>query len=277
MTAPKRVPAVRNALAILEFLCHIGNEPSTVSEIARGAKLNVSTCFTILKTMEDGQVIAFDPVRKTYRLGLRLAEFAAVIDGQDQVMRLVVEEARGIARTVGFGCYVMGLDEREEQAFVVLDKVESSHPIRLTIDRGARFPLSGTVASKAWFAWSPVDVVTQMIEHYRLVSHTDRSITDVREFHAELARTRQRGYSTSLGEYYPGHNAVAAAVYGASGSPRLLLVVVGADNQLNDVAITRVGGEVAAGAERATQRIGGRHPQWTVADVQPESADRAVQ
>lgn len=271
MTEPKRVPAVRNALAILEFLCDTGNEPRTVSEIARGAELNVSTCFTILKTLEDAQVIAFDPAQKTYRLGLRLVEFAAVIDGQEQAMRLVLEEARGIARTVGLGCFVMGLDDKEQRNFVVLDKVESSNPIRLTIDRGARFPLTGAVAAKAWFAWSPPDVVTRIIEQYHLASHTERSITDVREFHAELARTRERNYSTSLGEYYPGHNAVAATVYGADASPRLLLVVVGADSRLDDVAIARVGEEVAAGAERATKRIGGKHPQWMVAGDQPKS------
>lgn len=266
-TARKRVPAVRNALAILEFLRRIGNEPHTVSEIARGAELNVSTCFNILKTLEDEQVIAFDPAQKTYRLGMRLAEFAAVVDGQEQTTRLALEEARRIAGRTGLGCFVMGLDDREQQAFVVLDKVESNNPIRVTIDRGARFPLTGAVAAKAWFAWSPADVVAEVITRYHLSRHTDRSITDVREFDAELARTRERGYSISLGEYYPGHNAVAAIVYGADGLPRLLLVVVGADSQLDDAEIARVGSQVAAGAERATRRIGGRHPQWTADDT----------
>lgn len=255
---------MQNALAILEFLRRIGNEPKTVSEIARGAKLNVSTCFNILKTLEDGQVIAFDPAQKTYRLGLRLTEFAAVIDGREQATRLAMEEARRVAATVGLGCFVMGLDDRDEQAFVVLDKVESTHPIRVTIDRGARFPLTGAVAAKAWFAWSAVDVVTQLLDQYRLSRHTDQSITDATVFQDALARTRERGYSTSIGEYYPGHNAVAAAVYGADGSPRLLLVVVGADSQLNDATIARVGEEVVAGAELATKRIGGHHPQWTI-------------
>lgn len=263
MTAAKRVPAVQNALAILEFLRRLGNEPRTVSEIARGAKVNLSTCFNLLKTLEDGQVIAFDPAQKTYRLGLRLVEFAAVISGREQATRLAMEEARRIAATVGLGCFVMGLDDREEQAFVVLDKVESNNPIRVTIDRGARFPLTGAVAAKAWFAWSSVDFVAQVLDRYRLSQQTDRSITDSTVFQAALAKTRERGYSTSIGEYYPGHNAVAAAVYGADGSPRLLLVVVGADSQLNDAAIARVGEEVAAGAQRATKRIGGHHPQWT--------------
>jgi IclR family transcriptional regulator, KDG regulon repressor len=270
--APKRVPAVQNALAILEFLRSVDNEPRTVSEIARGAGLNVSTCFNILKTLEDGLVIAFDPAQKTYRLGLRLAEFATLVDVRAQGAQLVLDEARRIADTVGLGCFLMGLDDRGEKAFVVLDKVESSNPIRVTIDRGARFPITGAVASKAWFAWSSGQEVRQMIERHHLTKHTERSITDTAEFEAELARTRQRGYSTSLGEYYPGHNAVAAPVFDVAGVPSFLLVVVGAASQLSDAELTRVGEEVAAGAERATKRIGGRHPQAPT-DLESTGAD----
>lgn len=257
---PKRVPAVQSALAILEFLYEGGNEPRTVSEIARGAGLHVSTCFNILKTLEDGQVIAFDPTQRTYRLGLRLAELAGVLDVRAQAIPYVLDEARRIAHTVGLGCFLMGLDDRGDGAFVVLDKIESSSPVRVTIDRGARFPATGSVASKVWFAWADPQVVARVVAEHKLTRHTDRSITDVKVFQAELARTRERGYSTSIGEYYPGHNAVAAPVFGADGTPAFLLLVVGADSQLREDALATVGAEVLAGADRATKRIGGHHP-----------------
>lgn len=259
-TAPKRVPAVQSALAVLEFLREGANAPRTVSEIARGAGLNVSTCFNILKTLEDGRVIAFDPAQKTYRLGLRLVELAGVVDVRAQAAQQVLEEARRIAGTVGLGCFLMGIDDRGDGAFVVLDKIESSHPVRVTIDRGARFPMTGAVAAKAWFAWSDPQVVARVMDEHELTRHTDRSITDVEVFEAELARTRERGYSTSIGEYYPGHNAVAAPVFGADGTPAFLLVVVAADSQLGEDTLAAVGEEVVAGAERATKRIGGRPP-----------------
>ncbi|MBO0872541.1 MAG: IclR family transcriptional regulator [Pseudonocardia sp.] len=256
----KRVPAVGNALAILDFLREVGNEPRTVSEIARATGLNVSTCFNILKTLEDAQVIAFEPARKTYRLGLHLAELASVIDVHAQITRQVMDEARRIAGTVGLGCFLMGLDDRAE-TFVVLDKIESAKQIKVTIDRGARFPITGSLASKAWFAWSTPEEIARLVAEHEMTKHTDRSITDVAVFEAELARTRECGYSTSIGEYYPGHNAVAAPVFNADGSPAFLLVVVGAEAHLGAAALDRVGAEVLAGAERATKRIGGHHPK----------------
>ena len=250
---------MQNALAILEFLRSGRNQPLTLSAIARGTGLNVSTCFNILKTLEDGLVVVLDPAGKTYRLGLRLAEFGSLVDRRSQALPLVLEEARRITDMVGLGCYVMALDDAEH--FVVLDKVESSHPIRVTIDRGATFPLTGAVAAKAWFAWSPPDVVEDLVAHHRLPHRTTRSITDARAFRRELATTRERGYSRSLGEYYPGHNAVAAPVFGPEGAPQFLLVVVGSENELAGARMAEVGEETRAAAERATKRIGGEPPQ----------------
>lgn len=254
---PKRAPAVQNALAILELFRSAHNEPMTLSQIARGAGLNVSTCFNILKTLEDGLVISFDRTQKTYKLGLRLVELGALVDARSQAAQLVLEEARRVADTVGLSCFLMGQDH---ESFVVLDRVESRKPIRVTIDRGARFPITGAVAAKAWFAWSSSDTVRDVIGRHGLEHHTERSITDIGRFEAELATTRERGYSTSIGEYYPGHNAVAAPVFDAAGAPLLLLVVVGADSELSGRELTRVGEEVRTGAERATKRIGGRRP-----------------
>ena len=249
---------MQSALAILEFLRSVDNEPTTLSAIARGTGLNVSTCFNILKTLEDGLVVAYEPGSKTYRLGLRLAEFGRLVDGQSQALPLVLEEARRVADLAGLGCFVMALIDDH---FVVLDKVESRHPIRVTIDRGATFPLTGAVAAKAWFAWSRPEEVDDLVAKHRLPHRTARSITDVRTFRRELATTRQRGYSTSLGEYYPGHNAVAAPVFGPGGSPRFLLVVVGSAGDLVGAKMAQVGEETRVAAERATKRIGGEPPE----------------
>lgn len=257
-TGPKRVPAVQNALAILEFLRSVGNQPMTLSAIARGARLNTSTCFNILKTLEDGLVVSLDPVGKTYRLGLRLAEFGDLVDGRSQAVALVLDEARRVTELVGLGCYVMTLDDADR--FVVLDKVESPHPIRVTIDRGATFPRTGAVAAKAWFAWSAPEVIDELVTHHRLPHRTSRSITDARAFRQELAITRERGYSTSLGEYYPGQNAVAAPVFGPDGAPRFLLVVVGSETELVGARMAEVGAETRSAGDRATKRIGGEPP-----------------
>ncbi|HEX6471230.1 MAG TPA: IclR family transcriptional regulator [Streptosporangiaceae bacterium] len=258
--AVKSVPAVRNALAILEFLRVRGNEPATLSEIARATSINLSTCYNLLKTLEGGRVIAADPSTKTYRLGLYLAELGSLVDRVGQTLQVALDEARRVSGSTGLGCFLMTRDEQEH--FVVRDRVESRQPIRVTIDIGAAFPPTGAVAAKAWFAWSPPAQVTDLLRRHPLPGRTPHSVVDADEFIRELRLTRQRGYSTSRGEYYPDHNAVAAAVFGHDAHPELLLVVVGTTSQLTGREMARVGDEVAAAAERATKRIGGQHPRW---------------
>jgi IclR family transcriptional regulator, acetate operon repressor len=258
--AGKSVPAIRNALAILEFLRVRGNEPATLSEIARATSINVSTCYNLLKTLEGGRMIAADPSTKTYCLGMYLAELGSLVDRLGQSLKIAIEEARRVSESTGLGCFLMTRDEHE--MFVVRDRVESRRPIRVTIDIGAVFPPTGAVATKAWFAWQPPAQVADLLTRHPLPGRTPHSVVDADEFTRELRLTRQRGYSTSRGEYYPDHNAVAAAVYGRDARPELLLVVVGTISQLIGGELARVGDEVAAAADRATKRIGGQHPRW---------------
>lgn len=261
MTDPTRkgVPAVRSALAILEHLRMGRNEPRTLSQITRATSMNVSTCFNVLKTLEDGQMLSFDPRTKTYRLGLYLGELGQLVSGDREAVRLLLQEARLLSDHLGLGCFVMTFDQREE--FVVLDKVESREPIRVTIDIGATFPAGGAVAAKAWFAWADPDTTLEIISRHGLPASTPSSIVDVSRFVHELRVTREQGYAVSLSEYYPDHNAVASAVFGHDGLPRFLLVVVGTVSQLPESQTELVGGEIAAAADRATTRIGGRRPQ----------------
>ena len=261
MTAAPRkpVPAVLSVLAIFEYLRSVDNEPQRLSDIARGTDINLSTCFNVLKTLEAGGLISFDAGQKTYQLGLRLAELGSMVDGRRQSQQRAMGEVRRVANITGLGCFLMTFGEHEE--FVVLGKVESKNNIRTTIDVGAAFPAIGSLASKAWFAWKADAVVDDLLRRHELHAYTERSITTPEQFKGELAAVRTRGYATSVGEYYPDHNAVAAPVFGWDGEPQFLMVVVGTTSQLRAGAqLNHVGEEVARAADSVTKEIGGQPP-----------------
>lgn len=255
----KPVPAVQHVLEIFRYLQETGNKPQSLSRIARGAGLNVSTCFNVLKTLMNGHLIAFDATTKEYRLGVGLAELGAMVDVQRHTREVAIEEARRISNAVGLGCFLLALSEHEE--FVVLDKVDSKNRIRTTIDVGATFPSTGSLASKAWFAWQSASVIDDIIARHDLHAYTERSITNAGEFKDELAAVRKRGYGISEGEYYPDHNAVAAPVFDWNGQPRLLFIVVGTTSQLSGPDLTRVGEQVCQAADNVTEKLNGRHPR----------------
>lgn len=255
----KPVPAVRHAIDILDYLRSVANVPQSLSEIARGTRMNVSTCFNVLKTLETGHLISFDPDAKEYSLGVRLAELGALADVSRQSRQIARDEARRVNDALGLGCFVLEFTEHEE--FVVRDKIERKSRIRITIDIGASFPATGSLASKTWFAWADTAVIDDILARHGLSARTSRSVTSVRAFKKELAAVRERGYATSEGEFYPDHNAVAATVYDWDGTPRLVLVVVATTSQLQGEQLTRAGMEVAQAAANITKQIDGRHPR----------------
>ena len=249
------VPAVRNALVVLEHLRDRQNAPRSLTEIARSTSMNLSTCFNLLKTLEAARAVRYDEVTRTYQLGSLLGELGRLVDDDAFLLRPVVQEARVVQERTGLGCFVMTL--ADDERFVVLDKVESANPIRVSIDIGASFPASGAVTAKAWFAWLDFAEVTPVLARHGLTATTSASVIDPEAFARELERTRANGYAESVGERYPDHNAVAAPVFGPDGRPRFLLVVVGTTSQLPAVQMAAAGATVRQGADRATWRIGG--------------------
>jgi hypothetical protein len=72
----QRSPAVSQAARILRCLS-TAPAPLGVSAVARELGLSPSSCFNILRTLVAEGLLAFDPVAKTYSLGLGLVEIAS--------------------------------------------------------------------------------------------------------------------------------------------------------------------------------------------------------
>lgn len=63
------VKPVSNAIRILKLLGET-SAPTRATKIAQALSINASTCFNILKTLVAEGVVAFDPVGKTYTIGV---------------------------------------------------------------------------------------------------------------------------------------------------------------------------------------------------------------
>jgi DNA-binding IclR family transcriptional regulator len=73
--ARAEVPAVAAAIRILRHLA-VAPAPLGVTPLARALGLNTSTCFNILRTLAQGELVRFDADAKTYALDLGLVDLA---------------------------------------------------------------------------------------------------------------------------------------------------------------------------------------------------------
>jgi len=219
------VPAVLNAISILHHLQDNGNRPLTMTEFSRELGLNGSTCFNLLRTLADHRLLSYDPDTRRYSLGLALVELAAIVDNHGKLVEIAQAHADRVAHDLGQVCLIFR--KATDGSFLVVGKAEGTANLRVTANVGDRFPANGAVLAKAHYAWCSEEQVSRMLARDGLPARSNRSITNYTDFKRELTKVRARGYSTSLSEYLPGHNAVGAAVVTPDGTPSLLLVVTG--------------------------------------------------
>src|SRR6266566_813071 len=93
-----------------------------------------------------------------------------------------------------------------------------------------------------------------------LVSHTERTITELEPLLEELARIRRRGYATALGEYEIGLNAVAAPVHDARGNVVASVHIWGPAFRLTPRRIPELAGQAREAAAAISLRLGGPGP-----------------
>jgi DNA-binding IclR family transcriptional regulator len=91
---PRQSPPTERVVRILRSLAD-ADEPATLSTVARELQLNVSTCQTILQTLDDAGFVVRSPVDKTYTLGpalISLGDAARALTPLLARARAVVED-----------------------------------------------------------------------------------------------------------------------------------------------------------------------------------------
>jgi DNA-binding IclR family transcriptional regulator len=247
--AAATVPAVQGAIGVMKYLFEHPNARAHV--IADTLGLNRSTCHGILKTLVSGGLLEFDRQDKTYALGPVLVALGARAWDTSDYIRVARPLLEGWVSKTRFTIFLARLLPDNE--FIVVDRVESTHNIKVTVSIGQRFPLVAAALGKAHLAWLPEEQARGMLEAAELLPFTSHSITSLDAYMAELSQTRDRGWSQSDREYYRSATAVAAPVVSPSGEVALVVCSIAADTDMTKesvdsygVAIKRVADELAA-------------------------------
>jgi IclR family acetate operon transcriptional repressor len=121
--------------------------------------------------------------------------------------------------------------------FVVIDVVNSRHPLRSAVDVGAIAPSHVSASGRAVLPYLPPDRQQEMLGG-----------PPVEELRRSFAETLSRGYAVSAGLYYPGLTNIAAPIFEADGSPAGAVVVTGPSERLAEADYPRLGALAAATA-----------------------------
>ena len=193
------VPAVQNAIAIINFLNDHSPRAATLTELASRLSITKSHCHAILKTLVHAGWVRSDRRTKSYEL------FSGLVASTSSLLNSITlerirERLNVLTREVGFSCVLT--QPQADDTFVVIENFAAKRAMDFSYSIGFSFPKDAPAQSRAFISWQPDDRIRRWLNSSRPHKYTATSLVDRNALAKEVAATRQRGYSRSVGEHF---------------------------------------------------------------------------
>jgi DNA-binding IclR family transcriptional regulator len=248
----KPVGALVSGLAVLRYLAS-STTPAGVTRIARDLGLHASTCFNLLKTLVHEGLVNFDEPTKTYTIGLGLVELAKGALEQTSYVRMVHPYLQEIAASHRVTATLWHRTHGDR--VVLLDRADNESTIRVHMSIGQRLPMYVAALGRCMAAHTELSPAELKLK-FQALRWEDGP--DFKDYLAEVAQVRERGYAVDNGSYAKGVTTVSSAVLDANGRPIMAISAVGFSGQLDAGGIQSLGELIKARAERVSRALAGR-------------------
>jgi IclR family KDG regulon transcriptional repressor len=248
------VSVVRSTFRVLEQLSR--SEVLGLNEITRKTGIAKSTVFRILSTLvELGYVLREEnrAFRISPTLGDLVSEKAAHETLRFLAVPLMLELRNQYGETVNLGV-------RHFEKVTYLEVVPSEFALRLEEIRGHSVPAHCSALGKAILAFSPQNIVEDLVRGQELEIVTQNTISNPDEFLTEIKRVRNAGFAFDRGEHSLLAVCVGAPILGSHGNAVAAMSISGPASRFNP----KKDSPVIASLLKATAQLSGRLAKSTV-------------
>lgn len=207
------IPIIDRMASVLDIILDIPNG-ITASELLHLLDIPKTTLYRLLSSMVQNELLSYFSETGTYTIGPKFTlTYVSMEERASRLREAAMPHLRALADQIGETVKLSVLSGLQSYTIAT---VESSRPLRISVDTGALFPLHAGATGKILMC-SLNDAAMQRYFKSYAIAYTDATITDITEMKKELDIIRKRGYATDVGEYMPEIYAVAAPVTDCSG------------------------------------------------------------
>jgi len=214
MAAKNHIELVVKTMAVLESLA-ASEHGKALRDIASEVGLVKSSVFRILFTLKEAGYVEQPEANGVYRVTLRTAGLARRNTdrlGLTEIARPHLTHLRDALDES------VALAERRQSSVVLVDVLETSHPLRLSFHIGDDCPIHATALGKAVAAFLTPEELTTFLQGQSLAQFTARTKTKVQHLKAELKQSHENGYSINDEETVAGALLIGAPLFDATGA-----------------------------------------------------------
>lgn len=226
----------------------------TLTSISHQTGMATSTAHRILTSLEAHGLVAMDPERKLWFIGVTAFQIGngflrnrKVVDLARPLMRDLVSE---IGESVNLGI-------EDDGAIVYLAQIECHNPIRAFHRPGTRTAIHASAMGKAVLSTWPDANIRKLLAKVGMPGFTRKTLTNDRRFFRDLAETRERQWALDDEEATIGMRCVASPIHNEFREVVAAVSISGPTTRLTYDRIGELGPRIKRVAGEITARIGG--------------------
>jgi len=207
------IPGNLRLVVLLERIC-ASETPVTAADIMAEMDLPKPTAHRLLSTLETEGFIRRHADGRGYVSGHRMQRLAAGMVSTMRQRAPVSMLLRDLSEKIGETCNIA---QRDGDAVVYIDRVETKWPLQIALPIGTRVPLHCSAAGKVWLASLSEAERAPLLHISALERRAPNTITDPAALLEELRLTRQRGWGEDNEEAIEGMVALAVPIADQAG------------------------------------------------------------
>jgi len=250
------VLSVDRALLLLDILAKEGRE-MRLTEIANALSWPKTTVHGLIVTLRDRQYVDQSPATGRYRLGVKLFELGNIVARNWDIRAIAKPAMQQLSNRLG---ETIQLATESCGEVLYIEKLDSTHMMRIVSEIGARLPMHCTGLGKVLLAYQDHLKIKWIIAKHGLRKMTANTITDRDTLDRELVKIRQQGFAIDDREIMDNLRCVAAPIYNSDGNVEYAISVSGFAGNLNGVRFDIVREELLKTAQSISHMMGHRTP-----------------
>jgi DNA-binding IclR family transcriptional regulator len=234
----------------------VGRKPegSPLVALVRESGLTRPTVHRLLTSLASEGLLDHDARTGNWVLGPEILLMGSVASARFPLEEIARPSLRRLAEETGESAFV---SFRRGWVGVWLVRDEGSVPVRaLVLHEGVRFPLGVASAGMAIMAFLDDDERDQLLENWSAHAGQFADAHTEAVVRANLAKTRQAGYSVNPGLVLEGSWGMGAAVFDAAGRPAWALSLTGIEPRFREDRQSFLGRLLMEEAHRITAQLG---------------------
>lgn len=204
------VTSVYRVFGILEELSD--KKEIGLIELSNKLYMSKSTVFRFLQTMKELGYVNQDEVSEKYSLSTKLYGLGSRALGTYDLNKIANRHMHYLSEKLKETVHLAILDI-DSKSLIYIHKENYNYTLTMMSQVGKKAPLHCTGLGKALLAFSPEEVIDNILKDYKYELYTTSTIKDEQTFRAELKIIKDQGYAEDINEHEEKIHCIAVPIF----------------------------------------------------------------